>query len=65
MPKVALRADVNLILIALEGRESMLQSIFGGGDDDKGKGKKPKKMTADRFKRFAARHNERIKGGRK
>lgn len=61
-PEAALAADVNLILLALEGREDMLKAIFG--DASEGKGKKGP-VTANRWRHFAAGINERFRGRRK
>lgn len=53
-PVEAMGADVNLVLIAIKGREGLLQMIFGSGNSAPGK---PGKMSAEGFKAFAAKHN--------
>lgn len=60
-PEVALRTDVNVILLAIEGRRELLRMIFGGSDDTGVRASRataaPKVVTADRFKELAKRHN--------
>jgi hypothetical protein len=48
--------DVNVLLLALEGREELLKAIFGGSDDSN---RKPRPMSPESFKAFAAKHNQR------
>ena len=47
------RSDVNVIAMALDGREELLASIFGGGESGKRRGP----ITANEFMAFARRHN--------
>lgn len=50
------RCDVNVIIMALEGREDLLNVVFGDGKPIQRGKHKP--MTADKFKTFAAAHNQ-------
>lgn len=57
-PEVALQTDVNVLILALDGKTDMLEMIYGSGKSDRGrKGKKG--VTADRFKAFRDRVNRR------
>lgn len=58
-PAVAMAADINCILIAVEARIELIGMIFGDG---KPKPKKGKRVTADSFRQFANRIN-RLRGG--
>lgn len=60
-----MRADVNSIELALEGRTELLQAIFGKADDPPPKGKEPKASLAQRFKAGVRRHNLRYEGKQK
>lgn len=53
-PDIVMQTDVNIIEMALRGREGMLSAIFGSP-----KGKKGKKgpVTAKTFHDFVKRHN--------
>ena len=49
--------DVNAIELALEGHRELVQSIFGGKEEEAEEQRKPRPMTAERFKSLARRHN--------
>lgn len=53
-PNVALRANVNHVLMALDERSDLISMIFGDGKKRRGKKKKP---TAAEFREFAAQIN--------
>lgn len=48
--------DVNVLLLALEGREELLRAIFGSGDAS-GAAKRP--MTPESWRAFVRTHNRR------
>ena len=54
LPEQALAADVNAVIIAIEGRVEMLNGIFG--DPKKAKGKK-RPITARTWKAVVKAHN--------
>lgn len=49
--------DVNVLQLALDGREELLASIFGGGKPGGGSERRP--MSTESFRSFARRHNQR------
>lgn len=59
---IAMAADVNSISLALEGRGSLLKSIFGSGED---KSAPRRRMTQDRWRSIVRRTNAKFgRGGR-
>lgn len=59
-PDVALQTDVNVLILALDGKTDMLEMIYGSGKKERGrKGKKG--VTPDRFKAFRDRVNGRAR----
>lgn len=59
-PEVALAADVNAIIMALEGRKELLSMIFGSGKPDAQQStQKPRGATVDQYKSMTAGHNAR------
>lgn len=57
-PQVALGADVNLVIMALDERSDLISMIFGDG---KKSGARKRKPTAADLKEFARQHNLRRK----
>lgn len=64
-PAIALEADVNCVIMAIEAKADLLIMVHGDGKaaaDRGGKGKKGKnnrKRAAEKFKAFAARNQAR------
>ena len=58
-PDTALRTDVNLVELAIDGRNELLRLIFGSGEPGE-PAPKGGKLIAPRFKRLAETHNQRL-----
>jgi len=55
-----LRADVNTIQIAMNGRHAMLRAIFGGSDEAEASAKPSKADVAKRVKLATRAHNKKL-----